>query len=94
VTGRDRTITWQWAEVEAMGTVCNWQIDFVFRDARGNEYFRAPGQINNTCESTAYRAYSPVMGGKMWQYGQTCAEAFTNGQFITRACVSIVEDRD
>lgn len=90
--GRDRTITYQWAEVETLGPLCNWKIDFVFRNAEGDEYFRSPGDINNTCVNLAYRRYSPVLGGKQWEYGRTCAEAFTNGEFVTRACVDIVRE--
>ncbi|TQM16339.1 hypothetical protein FB558_3149 [Pseudonocardia kunmingensis] len=94
VIGRDRTITYQWAEVETVGPICNWKIDFVFRDDGGREYFRSPGDMSNTCANVAYRKYAPQSGGKQWQYGRTCAEVFTNGEFLTRACVDVVRPRD
>jgi hypothetical protein len=94
VNGRHRVIVSQWAEVEVAGAVCNWRIDFVFLDDTGKEYDRSPGRINNECVGAALREYAAQTGGKQYQYGRTCAEAFTNGEFIAKACVDIVQDRD
>jgi hypothetical protein len=90
VAGNDRIIDSQWAEVETPATICDWKIDFVFLDAQGGEYFRSPGETNNTCVLRGYREHFPEPLAKQWEYGQTCAELTSNGEFIARTCLDIV----
>lgn len=87
ITGTGRRVYSEWAEAEAAGRLCNWRLDFRYSDTSGNTYRTDSGPLNTSCTKVAYRRIEPVK--IEFQFGQACAEIFSNGNFIQRQCHNI-----
>jgi hypothetical protein len=71
-----------------VGEICNWRIDFVYYDTKGDEYMRDKGETVNNCKG----ASRVVAKNKtVPQYGSTCAELFVDGKVRLTQCHSMNE---
>jgi hypothetical protein len=70
------------------GQVCNWQIDFSYKE-NGKEYMRERGKPIRECGGIVH----PVVGHakpKTVRFGKACAELWVNGKFRAAQCHNIV----
>ena len=68
------------------GQVCNWQIDFSYKE-NGKEYMRERGKRIPECGGV-----KPIVGQakpKTVRFGQACAELWANGKFKAAQCHNI-----
>lgn len=87
ITGGGTRIYSEWANAESFGNVCNWRIDFRYSDTNGTDYRTDRGPTNYSCTHNAYRRIE--VSNVQFQFGQACAEYFSNSQFIVRQCHNI-----
>jgi hypothetical protein len=66
-----------------VGEICNWRIDFVYYDTKGDEYMRDKGETVNNCKGASRVA---AKSKTLPQYGSTCAELFVDGKVRLTQC--------
>lgn len=69
--------------------VCNWRIDFVYYDSKGDEYMRDEGETVTDCKKGARRDISKSK--TLSEYGTTCAKLFIDGKPRLTQCHTISE---
>ena len=67
--------------------ICNWRIDFVYYDTKGNEYMRDKGEIVKGCNQGAFRALAKSR--TLPQFGSTCVELITDGEVRLTQCRAV-----
>jgi hypothetical protein len=70
------------------GQVCNWQIDFSYKE-NGKEYMRERGKTIHECGG-ATKAVVGRAKPKTVRLGQACAELWVNGKFRAAQCHNIL----
>jgi hypothetical protein len=69
--------------------ICNWRLDFVYYDMKGNEYIRDKGETVGNCEQGASRKAPAAR--TLPQFGTTCAELIIDGEARLTQCHTIRE---
>ena len=86
VVGRGLTVERQYASFSSAAKLCNWRIDFVYYDDRGNQDVRYMGATHHSCTRDAYRELRPSRG---FGPGKTCAKVYMNGKWRETQCHSL-----
>jgi hypothetical protein len=68
--------------------ICDWRIDFVYYDTKGNEYKRDKGETVSDCKGASREN---VTLNKLPHYGTTCAELILKGETRFTQCHGITE---
>jgi hypothetical protein len=100
IEGEGRRIESQVAEYRATvpisglialkGRVCNWQIDFSYKDSRtGKEYLRERGKAIPECGGLLHGLRGKAKPKTLPEFGKACAELWVNGKFRAAQCHSI-----
>ena len=67
--------------------VCNWRIDFVYRNTNDTEYRRDSGATDNSCTLSPSR--SVTKDKNLRYYGTACAQLYANGILRGKQCHNI-----
>lgn len=95
IDGDDRKIASEvaWYDTTAIGQlknkVCNWRIDFVYRDVNGHEYKRERGKAVPACSGVLKFAAAGARRKTLARYGAACAQLFSNGKRLATQCHNI-----
>lgn len=68
--------------------VCNWRIDFVYYDTKGNEYLKDKGETVSDCKQGASRT---AEARTLPDYGSTCAMLIVDGEVRLSQCHGLNE---
>lgn len=69
--------------------VCNWRLDFIYYDTRGEEYMTDQGETVSGCKQGASRQIAKAK--TLPEYGSTCATLFVDGEPRLTQCHTINE---
>ena len=69
--------------------ICNWRIDFVYYDKKGEEYMRDKGETVSDCKIGASRAIEKSK--TLPEYGIACAELYIEDERRFTQCHTITE---
>jgi hypothetical protein len=100
ISGEGRRINSEVAEYRASvaisgiialkGRVCNWQIDFSYKDAKtGKEYMRERGKTIPECGGLIKGLRGKAKAKTLPRFGKACAELWVNGKFRAAQCHNI-----
>ena len=64
--------------------ICNWRMDFVYYDTKGNEYMRDKGETVKGCDQGASREIAKSK--TLPQSGSSCVELITDGEVRLVQC--------
>jgi hypothetical protein len=75
------------------GQLCNWRIDFSYKDQEGHEYQRERGPTIPECAGGWEKQVAGEATPRTVNYGKACAELFANGKRLAAQCHDIVRSR-
>jgi len=69
--------------------ICNWRMDFVYYDTKGNEYMRDKGETVKGCDQGASREIAKSK--TLPQSGSSCVELITDGEVRLVQCHTMMD---
>lgn len=83
VNGNGNSISSEWAHVTAGAGMCNWRVDYVYRDVNNVERRRINTGVHYRCDTWAY---APTVYPGVVPYGTACAQLYRSGVYVTKQC--------